>query len=36
MAVATFFFGVLGAFVAFLNDHKRCGDFDGGLDNGQV
>jgi hypothetical protein len=36
MTETTLFFGVLGAFVAFLDDHKRCGDLDGGLDNGQV
>ena len=36
MAEATFFFGVLGAFVAFVDDHKRCGDLEGGLDNGYV
>jgi hypothetical protein len=36
MAEATFFFGVLGAFVAFVDDHKRCGDLEGGLDNGLV
>jgi hypothetical protein len=36
MAEATFFVGVLGAFVAFVDDHKRCGDLDGGLDKGQV
>lgn len=31
MAEATIVFGVLGAFV---DDHKRCGDLEGGLDNG--
>ena len=30
MAEATIFFG------AFVDDHKRCGDLDGGIDNGQV
>jgi hypothetical protein len=29
-------FGVLGALVAFVDDHKRCGDLEGGLDNGHV
>jgi hypothetical protein len=28
MAEATIFFGVFGAFVAFVDDHKRCGDLD--------
>lgn len=36
MTEATFFFGVLGAFVAFVDDDKRCGDLEGGLDNGHV
>jgi hypothetical protein len=36
MPEAMLFFGVLGAFVAFIADHKRCGDLDGGLDDGQV
>jgi len=36
MMEATIFFGVLGAFVAFVDDHKRRGDLDGGLDNGYV
>ncbi len=35
MTETTLFFGVLGAFVAF-DDHKRCGDLDGGLDNSYV
>jgi hypothetical protein len=36
MSTATVFFGVLGTFVAFVDDHKRCGDLDSGLDNGHV
>jgi hypothetical protein len=36
MADATLFLGVLGALVAFVDDHKRCGDLDGGLDKGHV
>jgi psiF repeat-containing protein len=36
MTETTLFFGVLGAFVAFVDDHKRCGDLDGGLDNSYV
>jgi hypothetical protein len=36
MADATLFLGVLGALVAFVDDHKRCGDLDGGLDHGHV
>jgi hypothetical protein len=36
MAEAMLFLGVLGAFVAFVNDHKRCGDLDGGLEKGHV
>jgi hypothetical protein len=36
MTEATPCFGVLGAFVAFVDDHKRCGDPDGGLDQGHV
>jgi hypothetical protein len=36
MTEATPCFGVLGAFVAFVDDHKRCGDLDGGLDQGHV
>ena len=36
MTEATFFFGVLRAFVAFVDDHKRCGDLEGGLDNSYV
>ena len=36
MTEPTLVFGVLGAFVAFLYDHKRCGDLDGGLDNSYV
>ena len=31
MAETTLFVGVLGALVAFVDDHKRCGDLDGGL-----
>jgi hypothetical protein len=30
------FFGVLSAFVAFVDEHKRCGDLGGGVDNGYV
>lgn len=36
MAEAPLVFGVLGALVAFVDDHKRCGDLEGGLDNGHV
>ena len=36
MTEATLFFGVLGALVAFVEDHKRCGDLEGGLDNSYV
>ena len=36
MADATLFLGVLGALVAFVDDHKRCGDLEGGLDKGRV
>jgi hypothetical protein len=36
MKEAALFFGVLGAFVAFVDEHKRCGNLDGGEDNGQV
>src|SRR6266851_2294176 len=28
---AAAFFGVLGAFVAFIDEHERCGELDGGL-----
>ena len=27
---------VLNALVAFVAEHQRCGDLDGGLDNGHV
>ena len=27
---------VLKAFVAFVDEHKRCGDLDGGVDHGNV
>jgi hypothetical protein len=36
MADATLYGGVLGVFVAFVDDHKRCGDLEGGLDDGYV
>jgi hypothetical protein len=36
MKEAALFFGVLGAFVAFAGEHKRCGDLHGGVDNGYV
>ena len=36
MKEAALFFGFLGAFVAFVDEHKRCGDLDGGVDNGYV
>jgi hypothetical protein len=36
MKEAALFFGVLGAFVAFVDEHKCCGDLDGGVDNGYV
>jgi hypothetical protein len=36
MKEAALFFGVLGAFVAFVDEHKRCGDLDGGVDHGYV
>ena len=36
MKEAALFFGVLGAFVAFVDEHKRCGDLDGGIDRGYV
>jgi hypothetical protein len=32
MKEAALFFGVLGAFVAFVDEHKRCVDLDGGVD----
>lgn len=28
--------GILGALVAFVDEHLRCGELDGGLDNGCV
>jgi hypothetical protein len=27
---------LLGALTAFLDEHQRCGELDGGLDNGYV
>jgi hypothetical protein len=36
MKEAALFFGVLGTFVAFVDEHKCCGDLDGGVDNGYV
>lgn len=36
MTEAARFFGVLGAFVAFVDEHKRCGDLDAGRDAGYV
>jgi hypothetical protein len=33
MKEAALFRSVLGAFVAFVAEHKRCGDLDGGVDN---
>jgi hypothetical protein len=36
MTEAAIFFGVLGAFIAFVAEHRRCGDLDGGLENGYV
>ena len=36
MKEAALFFGVLGALVAFVDEHKRCGDLDDGVDHGYV
>jgi hypothetical protein len=36
MTAATLFFGVLASFVAFLEEHRRCGELDGGTDDGRV
>ena len=29
-------FGIIGAFAAFTNEHKRCGELGGGLEGGYV
>jgi hypothetical protein len=36
MAEAALYLGALGGFTAFIDEHKRCGDLDGGSDNGYV
>jgi hypothetical protein len=34
MADASLYLGPLGALKAFIDEHKHCGDIDGGSDNG--
>jgi hypothetical protein len=36
MADASLYLGPLGALKAFIDEHKSCGDIDGGSDNGSV
>ena len=36
MTESTLFCSVLGAFVAFVDEHKHCRDLEGGIDNGLV
>jgi hypothetical protein len=36
MEDAALLFGVVGAFVAFVDEHKRCGELEGGRDGGIV
>ena len=36
MTGAAVFFGILGALVAFVDEHKRCGELDGGRDEDYI
>lgn len=36
MSTAGFYSGILGAFAAVVDEHKRCGELNGGTDNGYV